>query len=131
MRAALMHGQIWVIYLLNSVFYTRIYKYILKVAAEKKRTRTMSSARSRSDESGATNIVSQVQSRENSVEKTVKILQYYPIILLVTWFPLIVMRVFEYASFHIPCWVYAFSLGMTNVQGLFNAVVFFSVSVFI
>lgn len=118
MRACLMHGQIWVIYVLNSLFYARIHKFISHVTRE---STARSISGSRSSKGSATG------RKDKSVEKTVRILQYYPIILIVTWCPLTVMRVFEYSGFPIPCWVLAFSLGMTNLQGLCNAIVFFSV----
>ena len=120
-----MHGQIWVIYFLNSLFYIRIYKFIGEVTRQSRNTiepplpvelAPVSSAKKRT------------ASKDSSVEKTVLILQYYPIILIVTWCPLTIMRIFEYMDFYIPCWVYAFSLGMSNMQGICNAVVFFSVS---
>lgn len=121
MRVSLMHGQIWVIYLLNTFFYIRIYLYngiVGRVSSHKV-------SRSTADGAKLSN-VSNTSSKEDSVTKTIRILQYYPIILIVTWCPLIVMRVFEYAGSDIPCWVYSFSLGLTNLQGLFNAIVFFS-----
>lgn len=127
MRAGLMHGQIWVIYILNSVFYARIYKFITQI------TRDSADAISRPTSSSVTSTSTTRKvsggGKDNSVEKTVRILQYYPIILIVTWCPLTIMRVFEYSGFAIPCWVLAMSLGMTNLQGLCNAVVFFSVGV--
>jgi hypothetical protein len=133
MRVSLMHGQIWVIYVLNSLFYVRIYKFITSInkdaqSADVSVQAAVVAGRNSRNSSVGSKERSTSTSSENSVEKTVKILQYYPIILIITWCPLIVMRVFEYAGFYIPCWVYAFSLGMTNMQGLCNAVVFFSVS---
>lgn len=123
MRASLMHGQVWMIYVLNSLFYVRIYKFIKAITAECRK----------GSEASAENVDGSMsskrsESKDSSVEKTVKILQYYPVILIVTWGPLIVMRVFEYMSFTIPCWLLALSLGMTNLTGLGNAIVFFSVS---
>ena len=135
MRASLMHGQIWFIYVLNSFFYIRIYKFITAITNQSRRSndppapvRTEETAVRRGSFGEAIPGRSRSESKDNTVEKTVKILQYYPIILIVTWLPLIVLRVFEYASFDIPCWAFTFSLGMTNLQGFCNALVFFSVS---
>jgi len=133
MRASLMHGQIWLIYVLNSIFYIRIYKFIIAITKRARQSNDTSTQASidcsvprRSSFGEGVPQRARTESKDSSVEKTVRILQYYPIILIVTWLPLIIMRVFEYASFDIPCWVFAFSLGMTNLQGLGNAVVFFS-----
>jgi hypothetical protein len=61
------------------------------------------------------------------LSKTVMLLQYYPLVLIVTWLPIIVMRMFEYGSVNVGCFWLTATLGLSNLQGLGNAIVFFSV----
>lgn len=108
MRFALKYGQVLPISLLNAALYVKILAFFRDVKAK---NRTASLIR---------------PSGPDKIEQAILRLQWYPIILTICWSGIIAMRIYEFFASYVPCWSIWLTISVLNMQGFFNALVFFS-----
>jgi len=140
-RFAFQYAAVWTICLVNIFLYYRMYNFTRTLS--KQNQKAVAGSGSSPDASSAASDDSTLSSRlgsilsrfsskrastssvgEDKVMQVVRRLRWYPVIMFCCWTGLILVRIYQFRSTEVPCWVLAVAQNMLNLQGFWNSLVF-------
>lgn len=135
-RLGLQYVQVWTVCVVNSVLYYEIFRYsksLFKNLSRSTVVSTVSVDRERWTGSSRSSSGSRINSnkatgssrkKEDKVMQLVLRLRWYPVIMFLSWSGLIMLRLYQFYSQSIPCWLVMAALSLLNLQGFWNSIIF-------
>lgn len=137
-RFAFQYAAVWTICLVNLFLYYRMYKFTRALSKQNQMATTgsgssqVTSLAASDSSSWLGSVLSRISSKrtstssvgEDKVMQVVRRLRWYPVIMFCCWTGLILVRLYQFRSAVVPCWVLAVAQNMLNLQGFWNSLVF-------